>query len=51
MKLTLQIMRMTTHPMDKCHLDKSGSEDITVHVDTNIIEIANSEKLHGVNVD
>ena len=35
---------------DKYHLLTSGSENITVNVDSNIIVKSMCEKLHGVNV-
>ena len=36
---------------DKCHLLISGSENITINVDGNIIEKSICEKLLGLNVD
>ena len=36
---------------DKCHLHISGSENITINVDNNMIEKSTYEKLLGVNVD
>ena len=36
---------------DKCHLLRSGSENITINVDGNIIAKSICEKLLGVNVD
>ena len=36
---------------DKCHLLRSGSKNITINVDGNIIAKSICEKLLGVNVD
>ena len=36
---------------DKCHLLISGSENITINVDRNIIEKSICDKLLGLNVD
>ena len=36
---------------DKCHLLISGSENVTINVDANIIGKSNCEKLLGVNVN